>query len=238
MSKGAISREEFEKMAEANGWIAIDPGTTDCPINEQPVRLDKPGDAAKEFDREKYKAEMMGRLIATSHDLGEVKPDNDPWHPLATYNHAAGTFTVTLRAEPGSKWAAAGGSPLLESDKELSSIELVFVAARGEDRVITAPRMVPFYVNRSANKFTVKVDPQQARQWTENGVKIKMLGLEKFKKIGFHKSCLKVCKEVSARVVDCPPDPENQGFGKYYVTEALGFELYMDGKMVAEKQPL
>ncbi len=49
---------------------------------------------------------------------------------------------------------------------------------------------------------------------------------------------LKVCNEVTAGVVDCPPDPGNHGFGKYYVTEVLGVELYMDGKLFAEKQPL
>ncbi len=236
----AVTREDFEKRIEDDAWAFYDPGTTDCPVGGEAVHLDRPTDAVREFDRPKVRAALVDTLIYTSSDRGIVKADDDSG-VLSPYNHAAGTFTLKLHPSAQgwglSAWSVLGGIPQISIDRQDSTVGDVFVADRGGGYVLTTPRFVPSYDNTSVATFTVKIDVDTAKKWTAEGAALRYLVVERFKKLGFHKNCMRVCKRTGQDSVDCPEDPENQGFGRYFVTEPVGYEVYLDDKIIAEKQP-
>ncbi len=236
VARQAVGREEFEKLVEENAWAVYDPGTTGCSFVGESVKLDKPEDAVREFDRAKHRSTLVDRLVVVHGEQEAVKPDDSAAGVLSLYDHALGAFTLNVRFID-SKWPALGGSPTIKADKELSEVEDVFVADRGGGYVITAPQRVPFYVFGSTATFKVKVDTETAKKWTQDGVALRYTIVQRFKKLGFHKDCRRVCKRIDKSTVDCPDDPENQGLGQYYVTEPVGHEIYLDGKLVAERQP-
>jgi hypothetical protein len=236
----AVSREDFEKLIEDDAWAFYDPGTTDCPVGGEPVHLDKPADAIHEFDRQKVRAALIDKLVFNSEDLGTVKPESDT-SILQPYNHVAGTFTIKLHPSAEgwglSAWGVLGGAPQISIDRDDSTVSDVFVADRGGGYVLTTPRFVPSYYNTRVATFTVKIDVDTAKKWTVDGVPLRYLVVEKFKKLAFHKNCMRVCKRTGKESVDCPEDAENHGFGRYFVTEPVGYEVYLDDKIIAEKQP-
>ncbi|MCC6651688.1 MAG: hypothetical protein IT348_11120 [Candidatus Eisenbacteria bacterium] len=236
VAQQAVAQEEFEKLVEENAWSVYDPGTVGCQFAGENVRLDKPADAVREFDRAKHRASLVDRLVVMRGGQDAVKPDDSAAGALSLYDHALGAFTLTLRFVD-SKWPALGGSPTIRVDKELSDVEDVFVADRGGGYVITTPQRVPFYVFGTSVSFKVKVDTETAKTWTQDGVALRYAVVQRFKKLGFHKDCRRVCKRVDKSTVDCPDDPENQGLGQFFVTEPVGHEIYLAGKLVSERQP-
>lgn len=235
MARKGSPREEFETLVDENPWAVHDPGATDCSVLGTTKPLDKPDDPVREFDRAKYRAAVVDRLVVMERSEANVKP-GEAASPLSTYDHAQGIFTITLKAMD-TKWAALGGAPLITVVRELSDVEDVWVADRPGGFVITAPKMIPWFTNSSTATFPLKVGPEVAKSWTINGVAYKAVVVQRFKKLGFHKYCQRVCKRLSAESVDCPSDPDNHGFGRFFVSELVGFEIQVDGKVVAEQQP-
>jgi hypothetical protein len=236
LARDAIDAKVFEKDMEAEAWAFYPPGTTGCPILGDAQQLTKPSDPAREFDREKVVAKFADKLVVMVTESAKEKPSDESFAKISTYNHAAGTFKIQLQ-DTGSTWPILGGSPKIGEDREMSDVRDVFVANRSGGYVITAPRRVPFYSIMDKETFTVKVEPEEAKRWTVDGVDLRFLVVQRFKRLGFHKNCMRVCKRIDRETVDCPDDPENQGFGMYFVTEPVGYEVYANGKLVAEKQP-
>ncbi len=236
LAREAIDADSFEKDVEADAWAFYPPATTGCPFLGEASPLTKPSDPAREFDKDKIVAKFADKLVVMRKELNKETPSNEPFAALSSYNHSAGTFQIRLQ-EAGSKWSILGGPPKIGEDPGLSDVQDVFVADRGGGYVITAPRKVPFYSNMAKETFTVKVEPEEAKKWTVDGVDLKFLIVQRFKRLGFHKNCMRVCKRIDRETVDCPDDAENQGFGMYFVTEPVGYEVYANGKLVAEKQP-
>ncbi len=227
---------KFEKKVGESAWAVYPKGATGCPVLGSKTRLDKPEDAKLEFDRDKYRKTLVGQLVSFEANDISVQPSDKRDSMLSLYKHAAGTFKVTIKHQENKSWPALGGKPKIIVDKEFSGISDVFVADRG-GYVVTRPRYVAFYLVDDKAKFTIKIDKDTARKWTENGVAIRYLIVQKFLKLGFHKKCVRVCERTGADRMKCPDDPKNQGIGLYYVTKPVGHELYVNDVLVSEKQP-
>jgi len=227
--------EEFEQLVDANAWAFYPPGTTGCKLFGKPENLTQPDDPALEFDREKIRSQLVGKLVVIRKDSEATRPDAEDYALLAPYDHAKRTFDIKLQPYP--RWPVLGGSPVIADDPEMASVQRVFVADQGDGYVLTVPRRIPYYIERSKTRIPVAVDPEEAKKWTTDGVHIRYTVVQRFKHLGYHKNCIHVCKRVDRDTVDCPDDPPNQGIGPYFVTEPIGYEIYANGRLVAEKQP-
>ena len=79
----------------------------------------------------------------------------------------------------------------------------------------------------------VPMPPDVAEQHKES-MSVRVLVVEKFVGLGFHKVCQQDCTPVFG-MSGC--NTLNAGAGTYYRASPVGYEVYVEGALVAQKQP-
>jgi hypothetical protein len=165
-----------------------------------------------------------------------VSDDDDfPFNPyLSEYEFAKGAYTLLIVAKKNGRWPIGAKDPKVESKAATDSLgttERTGVSIGGKEITVAGSiQMGGFDVaNRSRLAIPLPMSEDRAKS-IANGADVSLLIVERPLAAHFKKAC-------GHRNVGGPDDIVDDGIGYVFSAETVGYEVYVEGKLVAQKQP-
>jgi hypothetical protein len=243
LAQTGVTTDAIEKIVEKNEWAFYAPGTTDCydPQNKH-VNLTVP-DTDDEFEAKKLQArrgeiaaDAVGKIVVLrgEGEVGATDSVNGCCNVTRSkYDFGRKAWTLTFSASEEGYWPLGATDPVI-TGKTLTTENYHEVAKLG-GKSLTVKGLESDTLYENHSKFTVNVPmaPDVAEQHKDS-MHVRVLVVQKFIGLGFHKVCQQDCSTIMG-IPAC--STLNHGIGKYYRASPVGFEVYVEGAMVAQKQP-
>lgn len=239
----AMRPDAIQAIVGKNEWAFYRPGTTDCYDRGNPdvnLTLPEADDEYQAHDLQAQRREIrtaaVGKLVRFEGE-GSVGVQGGTLGDLVVtpkydFRRKALRLTIEL-ASTDPPWPLGRTDPVFAADTATLRTDREIGKIGGKSLTVKGTETLTNYEDSSKMTVTVPMAEKVAEQHKDS-MKIRVLVVEKFVGLGFHKVCKQECSTILG-VYSC--SNINVGVGKYYRASPVGYEVYVEGRLAAQKQP-
>ncbi len=210
-------------------WALVPKETKDCdPEDEEDYWVGRPP-GSNQFERaknEQARASIRNKVIG--------KTASNTW-PLYFEKYDFKSNVVTLIAHASGMWPLGKSSPVIRAEHFRYTGESDTGMRIGGKKVTAETQMSDAeYSNQSSLAVSYKVSEEEAERLSKITESVgELLVVQRISRIGFHKKCKRSCLKIPFIGTTC--GSVNNGIGPYIVADTLGYEAYVEGKLVSKR---
>lgn len=247
----AVTPEEFDKRLQDNEWVFLSDERSCSPTEGKMFPV--PGNEFEQRDAEQRRAEIRrqleGSVVAfrAANTLTSVDSTSNTLDiherfiaSRGPYDFQKQRFILNVFSDFDRSWQSTARWPICATGRckpiiKPNSQRVDFVNTYRIADLHFARRAESHLMYENYSQMAIPLEiPEETAKTLVARMPISILIVMRFLEAKVHKRCERNCMAIMGKTV-C--DFDNWGMGLYYEAELVGYEVAVDGKLVAEKQP-